>query len=188
VKVKIAVVTQDRKFTQDTPFRISPSEPEDVTLEAPRQILVEGRLLRFVGWTVSGKPRGTSNKIEVKINEAVTATAFYEGREVIPLSQSGNVPRISVSANAESFCVDGLSHQINAIWEIVGGRESISVVSEMTFPDGHVETTELKPLSSPQQYPLNFPAGGEVKIKMTLWESNKVISSAETSVRLYRYR
>ncbi|HEU4931660.1 MAG TPA: hypothetical protein VFT48_06245 [Pyrinomonadaceae bacterium] len=188
IKVKIAVVTPDRKFTDDTPFRITPSEPQEVTLEAPLQVLVEGRLLKFVGWVVSGKPRGTSNKIELKINEAVKAAAFYEGKQVIPFSETGNVPRISVKANTESFCVDGLSHQINATWEILNGRESISLVSQLTFPDGHVETTELKPTSSPQQYPLNFPAGGDVKIKMTLWESNKVITSAETSVRLNRCR
>lgn len=188
VKAKIAVVTPDKKFSQDTPFRISQTEPTEVTLEAPLQVFVEGRVLKFVGWVVSGKRRGTSNKIAVKINEAVTASAFYEGKQIVLLSQSGDAPRISVTANAESFCVDGLSHQVNAVWEISGGRESVSVVSQMTFPDGRVETTELKPLSSPQQYPLNFPEGGVVKIKMTVWESNKALSSAETSVRLNRCR
>src|SRR5205823_2408101 len=103
--------TPDRKFSQDTPFRISPTEPQEVTLEAPLQVLDEGRVLKFVGWVVSGNRRGTSNKIAVKINEAATATAFYEGKQIILLSQSGNFPRISVTANAESFCVDGLSHQ-----------------------------------------------------------------------------
>jgi hypothetical protein len=81
--------------------------------------------------------------------QAVTATASTKatGNPAEPGWRS----HISVSANAESFCVDGLSHQVNAVWELVGGRESLSVVSQMTF-DGRVETNELKPLSSPQQY------------------------------------
>jgi hypothetical protein len=179
----IAVVTSGKKFTRDAPFQLTLESPTEVTLEAPAEISASDGRLKFVGWAIPGKLREVRRQVTLKISETTKAIAYYELKARL-LSLKAEPPHVLVSAGAEQVCAQGFTHQLNLSWERSGGLEPVIVVLEITYPDKHIETIELKPLEGSQQYPLNSPQGGEVRIKMTAKDSSNASTSAGASVQL----
>ena len=182
VAAQIAVISSGSRSTRDVPFKVSADDVEEISLEAPTQIQSGNRVLKFVGWVVSGKRHEVGNKISIKVAEASTAVAFYKGEET--QERAEGPPSVSLSADAEFLCAQGLTHRLNITWRASGGQPTLGLTTEIVYPDGHVETGAIRSRNGSQQYLLTAPKGGSVRIKITAQDANKATASATTAVQL----
>ena len=67
--------------------------------------------------------------------------------------------------------MQNLTHELVLSWEIVEGQRPVDVHAEITFPDRHRDSIELKPIQGTQSFPLSYPAGGTVGVKMIATDS-----------------
>ena len=58
------------------------------------------------------------------------------------------------------------------------------VWAEVTFPDKHVENFGLKGFEGSKLIPMNYPAGGAIKVKMMAEDAAKQQATGEGSVKL----
>ncbi len=183
LKGRFTVVSAGRKFALEAPFPLTPEGPAEITLEAPAEIRDDGSVMKFVGWVVNGRRRGAGNKLTLNLTEGAAAVAYYEAEER-PSGPKGGPPRISVSANEELLCADALSHRLAVAWDVFGERSPLTATLAITYPDGHTEFAELKPLHGSQRYALSAPKGGPAKVRVTATDPNKLSTSAELNLRL----
>jgi len=78
--VEIRVIADGRQSTRLAGFDLLATQTSEVSLEAPTEIQIANRTLRFVGWVVGGKRRGVGTKISVTLGDVARAVAFYEAK------------------------------------------------------------------------------------------------------------
>ena len=183
LNVRVAIEASGKKYAQEAPFPFVPEELSEITLQVPKEIRDGDRLLKFVGWVVSGKGQGVNNKLSLKFTKGTNAVAHYKLKSE-PQNPKGQTPRVSISATEELLCSENLSHLLIVTWDAMGGEPAVRVILEITYPDKHIENTELKPRHGSQRFALNAPKGGLAKVKITAWNSNNESSSADATVRL----
>ena len=180
---EITVILDGKRYQRKAPFTIAPGAGAEVVLEAPAEIATEGAGLKFAGWALSGGKRSSERRITLKLIEAVNAVANYEGeestsgRDVKPL-------RIVASAHARRVCVQNLTHELSVSWKIVDGQRPAGARAEINYPDRHREIVEFKPIEGTQSFPMNYPAGGMVLVKMIATDATDKPAVAESTVRL----
>ena len=163
--------------------RFAPGDEAEVVLEAPAEIKKEDAVLRFVGWAFPGGKRSSERRIVLKLSEAVDAVANYEEARSIP-DKDAKPLRVTASATARRVCVQNLTHELLLSWEIVDGQRPARMRAEIGYPDRHRETIELKPVQGSQPFPLNYPAGGTIIVKMIATDSTDKPAVSESTVRL----
>jgi hypothetical protein len=139
--------------------------------------------LKFAGWAIPGKRSEAQNKITLKIDEAAKAIAYYE-REKGVADEKAKPLHVSLSTSVQQVCVQSFTHELTLSWKVSDGQRPVTVQTEITYPDKHVENVELKPIEGSQSFPMTFPKGGSVKVKVIAQDSRNVSSSAESSVQL----
>jgi len=81
-------------------------------------------------------------------------------------------------------CVQNVTHELGLSWELLDGQRPASVHAEVAYPDRHVETIGLKPKQGVQPFPMNYPAGGTVRVKMIATDSTNKSAVTESAVSL----
>ncbi|HSS79106.1 MAG TPA: hypothetical protein VLV54_20465, partial [Thermoanaerobaculia bacterium] len=76
--IRIPVTWPKKSATQETPFRLAPSPGTEVSLEAPGELVVEGRTLKFIGWAISGERAESEPRVTLKVEGAMKAVAYYQ--------------------------------------------------------------------------------------------------------------
>jgi hypothetical protein len=166
------VVIKDKKFSRDTPFELAPPKGTEISLEAPPEMREEDRVLKFAGWAIPGKRSEAQNKITLKIDEAAKAIAYYE-REKGVADEKAKPLHVSLSTSVQQVCVQSFTHELTLSWKVSDGQRPVTVQTEITYPDKHVENVELKPIEGSQSFPMTFPKGGSVKVKVIAQDSSK---------------
>jgi len=179
----IQIKVQKAQLSREAPFEIPIGAKEQVSLEAPQEIRDHAGLFRFSGWRVNGKPGGMTTKITLIINEATQAMACYEREK--PASTGKAAPlRVTLTSDARQVCVPSFSHELTISWSATDGTPPVVVRAEVTFPDTHVENFGLKGFEGSKAIPMNYPAGGAIKIKMIAQDANKQEATGEATVTL----
>jgi hypothetical protein len=153
-----------------------------VTLEAPEEVEVNGVELKFAGWAI-GQRSETSRKITLNADEATKAVAFYEGEEAGE-GRKAKPPETTISASAQQVCVQSFSHGVRLAWDVSEGRQPVAIKAEIAYPDKHIENMELKFIRGDQTFPVTYPGGGKVNVKVVATDADNASSSAEASVEL----
>ena len=180
--VQIPVTFEGGKLARETPFELAPAKGMEVTLEAPEEVEVNGVELKFTGWAV-GPRSETSGKITLKADEATKAVAFYEGEEAGE-GRKAKPPETTLSAGAKQVCVQSFTHGLQLSWDVSDGVPPVTVKAEIAYPDKHIENMELKFIQGDQTFPMSYPGGGTVKVKVVATDADDASSSAEASVEL----
>jgi hypothetical protein len=180
--VTIQVSSQREKTVKETPFQLAPVPDLEVTLAAPAEIRNDDGTLLFAGWVIDGR-RDARKTIAIKADEIAKAVAYYE------LKDRARTPRaaplyVSVSGTVKDLCVVGASHELTLSWKVAGGQPPVLTRASITYPDESTENGTLKPLSGSREIPVNFPAGGNARIRVTSEDSAKATSSADVVVSL----
>jgi len=183
VSARMPVSMKDQKATRETPFDFPTIAGAEVALEAPAEIEEEEGVLKFTGWAIPGKRSVRSNKTTVKLNEAATATAYYEMEKRKPNPKAKPL-HISVSTEVQQICEPGYTHKLKLAWDTIDGQRPVTVRAEITYPDRHIESMEFKPSEGFQPFPINYPQGGEVKVKVIARDFTGQSSSATSTVEL----
>jgi hypothetical protein len=116
----------------------------------------------------------------LKADEATKAVAFYEGEEAGE-GQKAKPPEITISASAQQVCVQSFTHALQLSWDVSEGVPPVSVIA---YPDKHIENMELRFIRGAQTFPVTYPEGGTVKVKVAATDACEASSSAEASVEL----
>jgi len=183
LSVTIPVTTSAAISAQKTPFELRFLKDSVANLKAPDEIRYGNQILKFVGWAFSGERAEAQTTFSFALNKNTEAIAYYE-RKARLLDPMAGPPLLSVSAGAKQVCAQSFSHELSLSWEASGGQPPITVLSEITKPNGQVETVGLKPLKGSRTFPLNFPAGGDVQIKAIATDARNSSYSAQASVQL----
>jgi photosystem II stability/assembly factor-like uncharacterized protein len=184
-RVPISVTNSTGTFQQVAPFEVSLTNNTEVSLRAPDLVREGNEILQFVGWAAGGnKTLETSGATaSLTLTEDMIALAYYELKERIPDPAAGPLT-VSVSASIEQACIQSTSHELTASWAISGGQRPAEVTIEITNPNGQIETFGVKPLSGSQIFPLNFPDGGHIDVKVVARDWTNSTSSQNSSVEL----
>ncbi len=183
LSVTVPASMKDQKANRETPFEFAAARGSDVVLEAPKEIRQENGLLRFMGWAIPGKKPGRDSRITLKIDDATRAVAYYE-KEKSNANPKAKPLRVSVSTEAREVCEQGFTHELKLSWEIMDGQRPATVRAEITYPDQHTESVELKPIEGSRLIPMNYPQGGEIKVKVIAEDFTKQSASANSAVKL----
>ena len=140
-------------------------------------------VLRFVGWALPGGKRSAERRITLNASDAVDAVANYEQLRLVP-DKAAKPIRLVESATAQRVCLQNVTHELVLSWEILDGQRPASVHAEIAYPDRHVEQIGLKPIQGMQSFPMNYPAGGTLRVKMTATDATDKQAVAESAVRL----
>jgi len=182
VPAPIMVLVNGERHVRAAPFEFAPGDGADVVLEAPAEVKTKDAVLRFVGWALPGGKRAAERRITLKASEAVNAVVNYD--EAQPIPDKGAKPiRLIASASAKRLCVQNVTHELVLSWEILDGQRPASVHAEIAYPDRHLEQIGLKPIQGTQSFPMNYPAGGTVSVKMIATDSTDKPAVAESAVR-----
>ena len=172
---QITVRLNDELYVRAAPFEVAPGDGAEVVLEAPAEIKLEDTVLRFVGWALPGGKGSSERRVVVKASEPVNVVANYQ--EAQSISDKDAKPlRLTTEATARVVCVQNVTHELILSWELLDGQRPASVHAEVAYPDRHVETIGLKPKQGVQPFPMNYPAGGTVRVKMIATELDLQIS------------
>jgi hypothetical protein len=183
VPAQITVLVDGERHVRVAPFEFAPGNRAEVVLEAPAEVKTEDALLRFVGWALPGGKHSAERRITLKASEAMNAVANYEEAQSIP--DKGAKPiRLIASATAQRLCVQNVTHELVLSWEILDGHRPASVHAEIAYPDRHREAIGLKPIQGTQSFPISYPAGGTVGVKMTATDSTDKPAVTESAVPL----
>lgn len=115
--------------------------------------------------------------------EASKAVAYYESEAQVA-DPKAKPPQVSLSTSARQVCVPGFSHELIFTWDVSDGQPPVEPRAEITGPDQHLESIELKTLEGSRTFPMNFPQGGSVKIRITAKAANQASAVAESSAEL----
>ena len=180
--VRIPIVVEGKKAQGDTPFSLAPPKNGEVTLEAPRDIRVNGVELEFAGWVIANQRSKRAPKITLRVDEATQAIAYYEGEEEAA-NPKAKPPVAVLKTSAERMCAQSLTHSLLP-WNVSDGSAPIIVRAEIAYPDKHIENIELKSFEGSQLFPMSFADGGNLAIKIVATDSSGASSSATSTVRL----
>jgi hypothetical protein len=183
LSVEVPVSLKDAKSKRETPFELAVPSGTEITLEAPREIKGEAAVLRFLGWSVPGKKPGGQPRIILKLEEAARAVAYYEKAESLGNAKAKPV-QIELKLAAKEVCQRGFTHEVSVQWSVSEGQRPVTVRAEITYPDKHIENVELRSLDGSRPFPMNYPEGGEVRVKAIADDSSKEKGSAEATVKL----
>ena len=181
--VGIPVVVEGKKARGDTPFSLAPPKGAEVTLEAPRDVRVNGVELEFAGWVIAGQRSERTPKITLRVDEATQAIAYYEGEEE-PANPKAKPPVAALRTSADQMCAQSLTHSLLLSWNVSDGSAPIIVRAEIAYPDKHIENIELKSSEGSQLFPMSFADGGNLAIKIVATDFSGASSSATSTVRL----
>jgi hypothetical protein len=181
--VQITVFVNGERYVRAAPFEFAPGDGAEVVLEAPADVKTEDAVLRFIGWALPGGKGSSERRIALKASEAVQAVANYEEAQSIPHMAAKPI-RLSASATARRVCLQNITHELALSWEILDGERPAEVRAEVAYPDRHVELIGLKPIQGTESVPMNYPAGGVVRVKMVAEDGTKrpVVVVAEVRV------
>jgi hypothetical protein len=169
--------------TSNAPFVLAPVPGSEISLHAPAEIRDRDAILSFVGWVINGKPAGYRNRISLDLEEGSTVVAYYELKNRLPPSRPAALT-VALSANAQSVCVAGFSHEVTFSWDVPGGQPPVLLRADIAWPDGSGENRELKSINGSSPIPVDYPAGGKVTIRVIAEDSRKRSASAESVVVL----
>jgi len=82
------------------------------------------------------------------------------------------------------MCVQSFTHGLQLSWDVSDGVPPVTVKAEIAYPDKHIENMELKFIQGDQTFPMSYPGGGTVKVKVVATDADDASSSAEASVEL----
>jgi len=181
--VTIPVSVKDEKANRNAPFEFAAKAGVEAALEAPKEVRQENDVFRFVGWAIPGKKGENNPKITLKLNEATRAIAYYEKVSSTPNAKAKPL-QVTVSTSAKPICVSSLSHEFTVSWGVSEGQRPVGVRAEITYPDKRTETIQLKPISGSRSFPVNYPSGGEIKVKVIADDVSKQTASADSVVTL----
>jgi hypothetical protein len=80
--------------------------------------------------------------------------------------------------------VQSFTHELILSWQISDGQRPASARVEITRPDRRVENVELKPIQGLQAFPMTFPNGGHVGVRIIATDSSNASATAESKVEL----
>ena len=183
LSVAVPVSSKEAKSKRETPFELAATSGMEVTLEVPKEIRQKTALLRFLGWSVPGKKPGTQPKITLKLNEASKAIAYYEKTKSLTDPTAKSV-QIAITTDVREVCRPGFTHEVTVRWDVTEGQRPVSIRGEITYPDKHVEHVELRSLEGSRPFPMDYPRGGEVKVKAIADDGSKQRASAGATVKL----
>jgi hypothetical protein len=183
LSAEITVILEGKRYQRKAPFEIAPSDGAEVVLEAPVEIKTENAVLAFGGWALPGGRRSSERRIALKMSEALSAVATYKKERSIPNKEAKPL-RVVASASARRVCVQNFTHELSVSWEIVDGQRPALARAEIDYPDRHREIFEFKPTEGTQSFPMNYPAGGTVRVKMVAADSTGKPVVAESTVQL----
>jgi hypothetical protein len=183
LSVAVPISSKEEKSKRETPFELAASPGIEVTLGAPKEIQHETALLRFLGWSVPEKKSGTQPKITLKLDEAAKAIAYYEKTK--PITNAKAKPaQIAITTDVREVCQRGFTHEVTVRWDVTEGQRPVSIRAEITYPDNHVENVELRSLEGSRPFPMDYPRGGEVKVKAIADDGSKQRGSADATLKL----
>jgi hypothetical protein len=180
---QITVLLNGERYVRAAPFEFAPGDGAEVVLEAPTEVKTEDAVLRFVGWALPDGKRSSERRIILKASEAVNVVANYQEAQSIP-DKDAKPLRVTSAATARQVCVQNVTHELVLSWEVLDGQRPASVRAEVAYPDRHVETIGLKPIQGTQPFPMNYPAGGTVRVKMIATDSTGNSAVTESAVPL----
>ena len=183
LSVAVPVSSKEAKSKRETPFELPATSGMEVTLEAPKEIRQKTALLRFLGWSVPGKKPGTQPRITLKLDEASKAIAYYEKTRSLTDPTAKSV-QIAITTDVREVCRPGFTHEVTVRWDVTEGQRPVSISGEITYPDKHVEHVELRSLEGSRPFPMDYPRGGEVKVKAIADDGSKRSGSADATVKL----
>jgi hypothetical protein len=182
--VTIPVSLKDQKANRDAPFEFAAKAGAEASLEAPKEVRRENEVFRFVGWAIPGE-RGESNaKITLKINKATRAIAYYEKVASTPDAKAKPLQITLSIDDVKQICVSRLSHEFTVSWKVSEGQRPADVRAEFTYPDKRTESIQLKPINGSRSLPVNYPGGGEIRVKVIAEDAGKQPASADAMVTL----
>jgi hypothetical protein len=140
-------------------------------------------VLKFVGWALPDGKRSSERVITLKASDAVNVVANYQEIQSIPDNDAKPL-RLTTAAAARQVCVQNVTHELVLTWEVLDGQRPASVLAEVAYPDRHVETIGLKPIQGTQPFPMEYPAGGTMRVKMIATDSMGKSALSEAAVLL----
>jgi hypothetical protein len=164
--------------TRQTPFELAPIPDMEVTLEAPLEVTTYDATLAFGGWLIDGTRRISQNRITLKFEALSTVVAYYEVRQKLARRSDERLV-VSLDVTVRDVCVAGFSHELTLTSEVTGGQRPITARTEISYPDKTGETTEIKPIASGRQIPVNFPRGGSATVRVTATDAAKATAYSE---------
>lgn len=183
LNVRILASIGTSNYTHATPFEVAPRERAEIVLEAPREIRAEAAVLKFVGWAIPGQRAELRPTISLRLDQTAKAIAYYEKERRIP-DPNARPLQVVASTAASAVCVPSFTHELTLSWGIDGGQLPVTARAEITFPDRHVESVGLKHLEGAQPFPVNFPKGGSVSVRVTATDSVTVSAAVESTLDL----
>jgi hypothetical protein len=181
--VQITVLVNNERHVRAAPFEFAPGGGAEVVLEAPAEVKTEDAVLGFVGWTLPGGKGSSERRIVLKPSETVDLVANYQEAQSIP-DKDANPLGVTATATARQVCVQNVTHELILSWEILHAQQPASVSAEVAYPDHHAERIGLKPIQGTQSFPMNYPDGGTVRVKMIATDSTDKSAVAESAVPL----
>jgi hypothetical protein len=181
--VRITVLLNGERHVRAAPFEFAPGDGAEVVLEAPAEVKTEDAVLGFVGWALPGGNGSSERRIVLKANEAADLVANYKEAQSIP-DRDAEPLGVTATATARQTCVQNVTHELVLSWEVLHGQRPASVSAEIAYPDHHVERIGLKPIQGTQSFPMNYPAGGTMRVKMIATDSTDKSAVAESEVPL----
>src|SRR5262249_7941163 len=79
-------------------------------------------------------------------------------------------------------CVQSFTHALQLSWDVSEGVPPVSVKAEIAYPDKHIENMELRFIRGAQTFPVTYPEGGTVKVKVAATDAGEASSSASRKV------
>jgi hypothetical protein len=127
---------------------------------------------------IDGTRREPQNRLTITFDKLSSIVAHYTVKEETP-RRSANRMAVSLGVAVRDVCVAGLSHELTVTSEVTGGQRPIAARAEISYPDKTGESSEIKPIASGRQLPVNFPRGGSVTIRVTATDAGKATAYSE---------
>jgi hypothetical protein len=181
--VQITVLLNRERYVRAAPFEFTPGDGSEVVLEAPAEVKTDDAVLRFVGWALPGGRRSSEPRIVLEASEAVNVIANYQEVQSIP-DKDAKPLGVNATATARQVCLQNVTHELVLSWEVLDGQRPATVSAEVAYPDRHVEGIGLKPIQGTQPFPINYPAGGTLRVKMIAMDSTGKLAVTESAVPL----
>src|SRR5262249_37274250 len=181
--VTIPVSVKDEKASRSAPFEFAAKPGVEASLEAPKEVRQDNEVFRFVGWAIPGKRNENNVRITLKLDEATRAIAYYEKVASTPDAKAKPL-QVAVSTSVKQICVSSLSHEFTISWNVSEGQRPADVRAEITYPDNRVESIQLKPINGSRSFPVNYPTGGDIKVRVIAEDVTKKPASADSVVTL----
>lgn len=180
---QITVLLNGKRYVRSAPFEFAPGDGAEVRLEAAEEVKTDDGVLRFIGWALPDGKRSSERGITLKASDAINVVANYQETQSIA-DKDAKPLRVTTAVTARQVCVQNVTHELLLTWEVQDGQRPASVIAEVAYPDRRAETIGLKPIQGTQPFPMNYPAGGAVRVKMIAMDSIGTSAASESAVTL----